>query len=843
MSRQTIARTLVLGVLTFSVSVASASQSNDVKNMVELALSRMKVNEQITPETTGLFGDRVDLNTGSISFQNVDVSLIGNSRIPVEIRRTYRGSRNNRGNNSGFGDWTLDIPSITTTTLEYRPGLLSHKPGCVGELSPSYVDTQFATVGPVQYWSGDFLDIPGVVNQRLLQGDASAPSRYADNWDISCIPGNFNGFIARSPDGVTYTFDVDTLTPKSLIAVAQEADILDPNYAVIELLRTYTLNIQVSRIEDRFGNWVKYNYAPSTVPTGTSSGLQAYFNKLTSIESSDGRRITIQYEAGASSERVRSIQADGKTWLYTYREEYDQRESIYKDVLDTITRPDGKAWELNLAFDLFGGFSNNSIGMGDCQAPADFSVVSTVRHPDGALFRLTQKPTRFGRVGVPLHTIRDFHQVDRCFVNMAITKKELEFNQEVLVWNYSYSQNAGSPKQTQQATPSPEALDGLPTSVTQGLTLMDLRSTSVNAPDGSRTVHVFDRRFNAFEGQEILTLQYDVDGSTLLQSKHFSFVTQPKPGSARLVSCKPDEYPVFELETNECHHKFENHDQHEYYIYRDEVITRVYSGVIPTSFTTQYSNYNLYGQPQIIREESDFGTKFTRLGYQHDIDEWVLNLPTTTEVSTTNGNWILASEMKYYPVTHEFSLQLHETWRFGQLQSTNSSYHADGNVRRQSFNATNRYIEFNQYVRGIPTQIIVPDRYNVSNTRIAQQVVNQRGEVTAVTNFNGHTTQYTYDVMGRPTSIIPPSPWEPSTISYSSASGRFVQTTTRGNYKKRIEMDALFRPLLVEERDISTGLATFTNCKVSYQCHAWWQKPSVSYRKSSYPVGSGKRIL
>ena len=149
MSRQTIGTNACIRCINVSVSVASASQGNDVQNMVELALSRMKVNEQITPETTGLFGDRVDLNTGSISFQNVDVSLVGNSRIPVEIRRTYRGSRNNRGNNSGFGDWTLDIPSITTTMLEYRPGLLSHKPGCVGELSPSYVDTQFATVGPV----------------------------------------------------------------------------------------------------------------------------------------------------------------------------------------------------------------------------------------------------------------------------------------------------------------------------------------------------------------------------------------------------------------------------------------------------------------------------------------------------------------------------------------------------------------------------------------------------------------------------------------------------------------------------------------------------------------------
>ena len=831
MNKQTtIALTLAVGLLTPSAAEASAS---DVQNMVELALSRMKVNEQITPETTGLFGERVDLNTGSISFQTVDVSLIGNSNLPVEIRRSYRGSRNNRGNNSSFGDWALDIPSITTTTLEYRPGRLSHRPKCAGELSPSFVNTGFATVGPVQYWSGDSLDIPGVANQRLLQGQRGTSGRYADNWKVSCIAGNVHGFIARSPEGITYTFDVETLIPASLIAVAQETSVLNPDYDYVELLRTYTLNVQVSRIEDRFGNWVNYNYAPSSVPAGTSNDLLGYFNKLTSIESSDGRLITIQYEPGASTERVRSVQTDDRTWTYTYREEYDARERFYKDVLEAVTRPDGKAWEFNLAFDLFGGFTSGSGGMGDCRAPADFSVTSTVRHPEGALFRLTQKPTRFGRVGVPLHHMEDFHPVDRCFVNMAITKKELEFNQEVLAWNYSYSQNAGSPKQTQQTTPPPEALTGLPASVTQGLTLMNLRSTSVNAPDGSRTVHVFDRRFNELEGQEILTLHYDINGSTLLQSKHFTFLTQSKPGSARLVSCKPDQYPVIGVETEECHHRFENQAQHEYHIYRGEVTTRVHSGSTQTSFSAQYSNYNAYGQPRLIREQGPEGEKFTRQGYQHDTDLWVLNQPTTTEVSSTNGNWTLASETKYYPPSHAYSLQPHQSWRFGELQSTNSSYHADGNVRRQTFNAANRYIEFNQYVRGIPTQIIVPDRYNASNTQTAQQVVNQRGEVTAITNFNGHTTQYAYDVMGRPTSIIPPSPWTPTTISYANASSRFVQTMTRGSYEKRIELDALFRPLLVRERDVSTGLRTFTNQKFNaYNNPVFTSLPSRSATES-----------
>mgnify|MGYP006869246302 CR=1 FL=1 len=159
--------------------------------MTELAQSRMEVKEQITPETTALFGDKVDLNMGSVTFQHKDISLKGNNALPVEITRTYRGSKNNRGNNASFGDWVLDIPSITTTTLEYRPGLLSIIPGC-GMGSPMWVDTGFATVGAMQYWSGTSLDIPGVTHQKLTnQPNGQLPNK----WKIACLPNHY-GFQA-----------------------------------------------------------------------------------------------------------------------------------------------------------------------------------------------------------------------------------------------------------------------------------------------------------------------------------------------------------------------------------------------------------------------------------------------------------------------------------------------------------------------------------------------------------------------------------------------------------------------------------------------------------------------
>lgn len=60
-------------------SFSTGGGPSPIKLMTELALSRMDVKEQITPETTALFGDKVDLNMGAITFQHKDISLKGNN--------------------------------------------------------------------------------------------------------------------------------------------------------------------------------------------------------------------------------------------------------------------------------------------------------------------------------------------------------------------------------------------------------------------------------------------------------------------------------------------------------------------------------------------------------------------------------------------------------------------------------------------------------------------------------------------------------------------------------------------------------------------------------------------
>lgn len=86
-------------------------------NMSAMILDKLKVSEQVTPETTALFGETIDLNTGSLSLQQVDISIPGNFNIPVEFRRIYKGGSYSFYSNLNLGEWNIAIPSISTTVI------------------------------------------------------------------------------------------------------------------------------------------------------------------------------------------------------------------------------------------------------------------------------------------------------------------------------------------------------------------------------------------------------------------------------------------------------------------------------------------------------------------------------------------------------------------------------------------------------------------------------------------------------------------------------------------------------------------------------------------------------
>ena len=55
-----------------------------------------------------LFGDKVDLYTGALRFDQTDIALPGNSGLEVAVRRQYTAGR--KFIVGHFGDWDLDLP-------------------------------------------------------------------------------------------------------------------------------------------------------------------------------------------------------------------------------------------------------------------------------------------------------------------------------------------------------------------------------------------------------------------------------------------------------------------------------------------------------------------------------------------------------------------------------------------------------------------------------------------------------------------------------------------------------------------------------------------------------------
>ncbi|MGH8165762.1 MAG: hypothetical protein ACREQ1_00905, partial [Woeseiaceae bacterium] len=228
-------------------------------------LSKFKLSSDLTAETTELLGEHIDLNTGSISFEQIDVLLPGNSELEVAIRRTFKGkSQFGWLDVHPFENWMLDIPYIHTNQVNSTSARSTYSgpwgfgQECTRDLVSGIATWQGNSYTQDMWWTGDTLHVPGKVHDKLLMNNGTGvittgnyPKVAASNWRVSCIErfeGGVKvgeGFVVESPDGLTYTFNklkrVQTLW----------ADIL-PRYD------SYML---VTQVEDRFGNYVNYNYS------------------------------------------------------------------------------------------------------------------------------------------------------------------------------------------------------------------------------------------------------------------------------------------------------------------------------------------------------------------------------------------------------------------------------------------------------------------------------------------------------------------------------------------------------------------------------------------------------
>lgn len=321
---------------------------------------------------SSLFGEQINLRDGGVQFKVVDAELPGNGPT-IRIVRTFRLRPSNRfveTTGTSLAGWMLEVPRMKTIT-NYTTGSQWNSvygwqvPGtdknarCTNLAAPSpIIPGQDRYWDPHEWWSGyQVVDDLGNEQELLRVGNGYPEVQgykavSSGNWRFSCIPlqaGSSElgeGFLGTAPDGTRYWFDhlvytsADTMTKPmggtpmmqaeqmddeeqasdtagtAGTAEATEASTMAPAQDV--LYRRHAM-LLVTRVEDRFGNWLTYQYSGAG---------------LTRIDASDGRVLQIQGTSPTTTVSLGSSTVQ-RTWSYL---------PSLSGAPSTVTLPDGSKW-------------------------------------------------------------------------------------------------------------------------------------------------------------------------------------------------------------------------------------------------------------------------------------------------------------------------------------------------------------------------------------------------------------------------------------------------------------------------------------------------------------------
>jgi YD repeat-containing protein len=318
---------------------------------------------------SSLFGEQINLRDGGVAFKITDAELPGNGPT-IRIVRSFKLRENNRfveTTGTGLGGWMLEVPRLKTITNNtVNTDATSVVGWQVYTGSTSGKDLRCSNFGgpgditfldPVKYWqpyewwsgyqlvddNGNEQPLLGVVPGNPMTGFKAMTT---NNWRFECLPATANGvpgegFKGFAPDGTVYWFDylvyttADNVTkpyggtPMAMAAQGSrtarpqrgaQRDSVTTLAPVNDILVRRHAMLLVTRIEDRFGNYLTYSY--------TAGG------SLTGITASDGRTLTVGSSGGTPTITLNSGAA-ARTWTYasnattdTYGSAYGGRRSL-----------------------------------------------------------------------------------------------------------------------------------------------------------------------------------------------------------------------------------------------------------------------------------------------------------------------------------------------------------------------------------------------------------------------------------------------------------------------------------------------------------------------------------
>jgi YD repeat-containing protein len=787
----------------------------------------IQVDQSIHPLGEHPFGEKVDLSTGELSFEETDVSLPGNGPL-LQLSRTLSTTLGveNFGAERPFADWDLNIPRIETATAN-QGGVTGWEVQATNPLQrctyfgappdvPGGTITSADTWSSDQWWYGYHLIVPGEGSQTLLaDGNSLSPTiggqkfwiATKQNWVVGCgvtADDGGEGFLAIAPDGTRYTFAHLFYRPMTYITkpggtppdsvTAFSSGSIQPQTIVggTDSLARREAFMYVTQVQDRFGNTLNYHYDAST-------------GYLTSITASDGREVDVTYVSGSpliQSITAKATNVPSRTWTYSY----NTTTNSALPTLTGVTLPDGSAWSYNLV-----GFQNDQINVAfaNCNLNNEGTVTvttttGTVTTPTGLTGTFAEAPMLHGRSYVTRSCWGGLNPPEQVYFLIPNANYQQTITSETITgaglstetWSYSYS--AANQSWTSDACAS---TNSCPSTV----------YTDVTDPGGNDTRYTFSNRFDATEGQLQRTDYYSgAAGSTLLRSVTNTYANPtggPWPTSYGIDLQGRDNY----LQTQEGAPL------------QQRTITQ--GG---QNYTWQALAFDAYAQPTDVKRYNDIAGQSPieeTTAYLNDTNLWVLGLPQTVANVATGE---VESSNSYNGLD-----ELTARARFGQTLM-NYTWNSAGQLASFT-DGDNHTTNVSNYYRGIPRTIGYPDGTSES------LAVDDLGQITSITDQAGHTTGYSYDAVGRIAQVnypydssIDSASWYPKVFTYAYVTsaergvgaGHWRRTTTQGSATDTTYFDATLRPVLDDSSngnaDISTatgydwrGLTTFASYPVA----------------------------
>ncbi|CAM4198365.1 RHS repeat domain-containing protein [Pseudoalteromonas ostreae] len=664
-------------------------------------------------------GEIINYLSGKLSYETVDAVIPGSRGMDIIISRSHNLNERVLGYQATVGsmvNWHFEIPRIVIPTTPWgitsgwqpeefdniidvtrttRTGICNDPYPGDGRASQKNTGMPIAK----KYWAGMQLKIPGQPAQNLLK-NTDTSSRYPANtkwvttsdWVVSCT-SNGEGFIVKSPQGITYTMDV-----------------MRAFYNYTGLLYQWNEpgnnTLFASKIEDLHNNKITYSYE-----TGngfyeirdrngylrTKYKLPVYSTKLTKITRNDAageQIVNFDYKDSAGfGGSIDTISINGREWNYKYK--LDDHVGKLEHYLEEVINPDGTTWKYKYE----GEKSYRDEDPGIVPQFEGPNLLTQVKLPSGGTIDYAYKV---------FNKLKNDPYDTNIRLHTRLTKNAVK---TVDNWVFNYQNHSNN---TVKVT------------VTKGL---DSESHIYKNDKSFQHGQLISQEFKRNTDSKKINYTYE----KLAEIGEFTFLDYPKDIPDSLTTKVKLVKKEIIQDGNTYTTDYLEHD-----IYgKPKKIKEVFAGKTKFTKLSYYNNLSnwLIGLPKITSVS------------ETDVDE---KYQVVSEISYHNA---YTSAGLYNNLGLPYEQKSFGVWkkRFTKYTDHGELERVEFNSLKTA-GVGNRFIEYKDYNRGQPQLITVPSRYKGTTISMSQAVDNN-GWIKSSTDYNDVTTHYLYDAQGNIKSI------------------------------------------------------------------------------------------